>query len=293
MNIEIKSVSAQNCEDIINFYYKYGEQKYEWYKKKLKEDILNGRIVGKICQIKGENEVLGSYLGRIQPLLSNPSIKAIQSIDTLIAPPLRGGIFLRSLANEFYKQLKEKSFVYIYGLPNKKIEKFRYRVLKWKPSHYTFSYTIFIPIFILKFIFKIFNFFSKKKITFNFSIDQVNSLKKSLYLEDTLIENYSRDVYWITSENFYFTYVGLCRTGKKNLSKYEIFYLLMIIANSAKGFFLKTYATKNSETGKIFQPFSIIKKNLPFSGLDLSHDNRQSLNNLSFELIEFDTFGLL
>lgn len=86
--------------------------------------------------------------------------------------------------------------------------------------------------------------------------------------------------------------MGICRTGK-NLNKLEIFYLLMIIANHAKGFFLKTYATKNSETGKIFQSFSIIKKNLPFSGLNLIFDSGQSLNDLSFELAEFDTFGLL
>jgi hypothetical protein len=292
MVTEINTVSSKNCNHIINFYAKYGDQSYDWYKKKLKKDILYGRVIGKICQIKGKNEVLGSYLGRIQSLLCDPSLKAIQSIDTLIAPPLRGGIVLRSLANEFYKDLKEKSFVFIYGLPNKKIDKFRYRVLKWYPIKNIYSYTVLVPIFLLRWIYKVLKFIIKKKLILNFSKKQINFLKGFLILPKSSKEFYYNGVYWVLSENFYFSYIGLCRAGR-NMSKLEKFFLLLVIANSASGFFLKTYATENSETAKIFNSFSLLKKNLDFSGLILSKKNYYSLSEKSFEFVEFDTFGLL
>ena len=291
MVTEINTVSSKNCNHIINFYAKYGDQSYDWYKKKLKKDILYGRVIGKICQIKGKNEVLGSYLGRIQSLLCDPSLKAIQSIDTLIAPPLRGGIVLRSLANEFYKDLKEKSFVFIYGLPNKKIDKFRYRVLKWYPIKNIYSYTVLVPIFLLRWIYKVLKFIIKKKLILNFSKKQINFLKGFLILPKSSKEFYYNGVYWVLSENFYFSYIGLCRAGK-NINKLENFFLLLAIANSAKGLFLKTYATENSETAKILKPFCFTKKNLDFSGLVLSKNYHYSFSEHSFEFVEFDTFGL-
>lgn len=291
MITEIKTVNSKNCNYILDFYSKYGDQSYNWYKKKLETDILTGRVIGKICQIKDGNEVLGSYLGRIQPLLCDPSLKAIQSIDTLIAPPLRGGIVLRSLANEFYKDLKEKSFIFIYGLPNKKIDKFRYRVLKWYPIKDTNSYTVFVPTLLLRWFYKILRFIIKKKLIFNFSQNQINSLKKLLILPKSTIEHQLHGAYWVLSENFYFSYIGLCRTGR-NINKLEKFFLLLVIANSAKGLFLKTYATENSETARIFKPFSFTKKNLDFSGLVLSKNHHYSFSEKTFEFVEFDTFGL-
>jgi len=291
MITEINTVNSKNCNYILNFYVKYGDQSYDWYKKKLETDILSGRIIGKICQIKDGNEVLGSYLGRIQSLLCNPSLKAIQSIDTLIAPPLRGGIVLRSLANAFYRDLKEKSFNFIYGLPNKKIDKFRYRVLKWYPIKDTYSYTVFVPIFLLRWIYKILRFIIKKKLILNFSKNQINSLKELLILPKSSSEYQLYGAYWVLSENFYFSYIGLCRAGK-NINKLEKFFLLLAIANSAKGLFLKTYATENSETAKILKPFCFTKKNLDFSGLVLSKNYHYSFSEHSFEFVEFDTFGL-
>lgn len=292
MITEINTVNSKNCNNILDFYTKYGDQSYDWYKKKLETDILSGRIIGKICQIKDGNEVLGSYLGRIQSLLCNPSLKAIQSIDTLIAPPFRGGIVLRSLANAFYMDLKEKSFNFIYGLPNKKIDKFRYRVLKWYPIKDTYSYTVFVPIFLLRWIYKILRFIIKKKLILNFSKNQINSLKELLILPKSSIEYQLYGAYWVLSENFYFSYIGLCRAGR-NINKLEKFFLLLAIANTAKGLFLKTYATENSETAKIFKSFSFTKKNLDFSGLVLSKNYYSSFSEHSFEFVEFDTFGLL
>ena len=152
MIFEIKNLTPDNHNSIINFYSKYGDRTYNWYEKKLKKDIISGVIIGKICIIN-KNEIIGSYLGRIQSLLSNPTLKAVQSIDTLIAPSHRGGTILIKLAKEFYEDLKKESFDCIFGLPNKKIEKFRYKFLKWNLSKPTYSYTIFIPIFLLRFFY--------------------------------------------------------------------------------------------------------------------------------------------
>jgi hypothetical protein len=106
MIFEIKNVNPDNCELLLDFYSKYGDRSFNWYEKKLKKEIISGTIIGKICTIN-ENEIIGDYLGRIQSLLSNPSLKAVQSIDTLISPSYGGGKILIRLAKEFYELLKK------------------------------------------------------------------------------------------------------------------------------------------------------------------------------------------
>ena len=291
MIFEIKNVNPDNCELLLDFYSKYGDRSFNWYEKKLKKEIISGTIIGKICTIN-ENEIIGAYLGRIQSLLSNPSLKAVQSIDTLISPSYRGGKILIRLAKEFYEFLKKNSYDCVFGLPNKKIEKFRYKFLNWNLSRQTYSYTVFVPIFLLRFFFYVIKIFIKKKIFFNYSHEKIDALKKVLKSSDYSYENKAYGAYWIASKNFYFTFIGLCRVGR-TLNIFEKFFLLLIIAEKANGFFLKTYSTEKTETAKIFSPFSIKKKALNFSGRNFTNNTNLPFAEQSLEFVEFDTFGLL
>jgi hypothetical protein len=291
MIFEIKNVNSDNCKSLLNFYSKFGDRSFNWYEKKLKKEIISGTIIGKICTIN-ENEIIGAYLGRIQSLLSNPSLKAVQSIDTLISPSYRGGKILIRLAKEFYDFLKKDSYDCVFGLPNKKIEKFRYKFLNWNLSRQTYSYTIFIPIFLLRFLYYLIKIFIKKKNFFNYSDKKIDALKKILRSSDYSCENKAYGAYWIASKNFYFTFVGLCRVGR-TLNIFEKFFLLLIIAEKADGFFLKTYSTEKAETAIIFSPFSIKKKALNFSGLNFTDKKNLQFSEQSLEFVEFDTFGLL
>ena len=290
MNIEIKDVLSENYKAIIEFYSKYGDKTYSWYDKKLKNGIISGKIIGKICRVKETNEIVASYLCRIQPLLSNPLLKSVQSIDTLTAPSHRKGGITAKLAKEFYEYLKTESYDCIYGLPNPRADKFFYRILKWNLSRETYSYNVFIPVFILRFFYNLMNFFTKEKKSFNYSLEKKNQLNNKLIINADCIENQKRGAYWISYEQTFFTNIGLCRTGR-NLSLFDKFYILMMMSSVAKSFFLRTYSTNQTETAKIFSPFSFRKKALDFSGVILKKDNKFSFGEQSFEFIEFDTFG--
>ena len=101
MQTEIRNLVIENYKPIIDFYAKHGDRSYDWYNKKLKKDIISGKIIGTICYEKNSDNIIGAYLGMIQVLLCNPSLKAVQSIDTLISPKYRGGRILIKLAREF------------------------------------------------------------------------------------------------------------------------------------------------------------------------------------------------
>tara|TARA_A100001015_G_scaffold240124_1_gene273695 strand:+ start:713 stop:1591 length:879 start_codon:yes stop_codon:yes gene_type:complete len=291
MEIEIRNLVIENYKSIIDFYAKYGDRSYDWYNKKFKKDIILGKIIGKICVEKNSNNIVGAYLGRIQPLLRNPSLKAVQSIDTLISPKYRGGKILIRLAREFYDFLKKESFDYVYGLPNLKIKKFRYKFLNWNYSQTTYSYNVIIPIFILRFFFFIINFFIGSKQLFNFTNENIDELKKRLFINNNCLENKDKGAYWISYDSKFFTYIGLCRVGRK-LNIFSKLYLLMMMSSKAKTFFLRTYSTANTETASIFNPFSVKIKALDFSGVVLTEQTNLTFKENYFEYIEFDTFGL-
>ena len=290
MNFEIKNLSPDNYNSVISFYSEYGDRSFDWYEKKLKKEIISGNIVGKICF--DNKKVVGAYLGRIQTLLCSPSLKAIQSIDTLIAPSHRGGKILIKLAKEFYQFLKLNSYDVVFGLPNKKIEKFRYKFLNWKLLSPTYSFTVFIPIFLLRFFYYFFRFFFRKKIFLDYKKEEIILIKKKLILKSYTPENLNQGIYWINGHNNIFTFIGLFRV-KSHLNIFEKFLVLLIVSSISKGFFLKTYSTLNSETANIFKPFSIKKKALNFSGCFFSSKAEILTKKNSLEFIEFDTFGLL
>jgi hypothetical protein len=290
MSIEITDVSAEYWDLIIEFYSKYGDKKKLWYFKKLKDDIFKGKVIGKFALDKKTGIVVSCYLARIQPLLSNLSLKAVQSIDTLTAPHWRRGDITFRLAKNFYEHLKQNSFDCIYGLPSIRADKFFYKILKWNFSTKTHCYIVYIPIFILRFFFSCISFFIKKDL-FNFNEERICELKNFLFINDKCIENKKNSVYWISYDGLYFADIGLCRTGSK-LNFFKKLYLLMIFSSTSKSFFLRTYATEQAETAKIFSPFSFKKKALDFSGRILKENSKLPFNLKLFEFVEFDTFGL-
>jgi hypothetical protein len=291
MNIKFENVLPKNYKAIIQFYAKYSVKSYKWYNQKLKKGLISGKIIGKIAINKTNNKIIGAYIGRIQNLLSNPSLKAVQSIDTLISPAYRGGKVLINLSREFYEFLKVQNFDCVYGLPNEKIKKFRYKFLKWNFSKFTYTYYVFIPVLVLRLLYTCANLVGIKKI-FNYSNKNIHDLKFFLFLNENCIENRNiKGIYWVSHESSYFTNIGLCRTGK-NLSISDKLYLLMIMSLHAKSLFLRTYGTEESETTSIFSPFSIKKKALEFSGRILKNDGNIIFKEQFFEFVEFDNFGL-
>lgn len=291
MSIQIKIVNSENYKSIINFYAKYGDRPYEWYDKKLKNGIISGKIIGKVCINLENDEIVASYLCKIQPLLSTPSLKSVQSIDTLTAPSFRKGSVTFKLAKEFYQYLRDNSFDCIYGLPSRRADKFFYKILKWNLSKKTFSYYVLVPTIILRFFFNLTNIFLGNKNIFHYQEEKIYELKKKFEINSNCFENQNRGAYWVSYENKYFTNIGICRTGKR-LNIFHKFYLLMMMSSKAKSLFLRTYSTDQTETAKIFNPFSFKKKALDFSGLNLKEKSKLPFKVNSFEYIEFDTFGL-
>jgi hypothetical protein len=291
MNIEIKNILPEDYKLVIEFYSKYGDKSNDWYTKKLKNNIISGVIVGKVCIIKETNEIIASYLCKIQRLLSNNFLKSVQSIDTLTAPLHRKGNTTSKLAKEVYKYLKSESFDCIYGLPSQRADKFFCRILKWEIFKPTYSYYVFIPVFILRFCYKLVNFFFKNKKSFFFSKEKVNLLKNFIVINKNCVENYEKEFYWVSYDNGFFSNIGLCRSGN-NLNIFDKLYLLMLISSKTKKLFLRTYSTEQNNTANIFTPFSIKKKALDFSGFVFNDSCKSSLKQSSFEFIEFDTFGL-
>ena len=291
MNIEIKDILPEDYSLIIEFYSKYGMKSYDWYNKKLKKNILSGTIIGKVCIIKETNEIIASYLCKIQRLLLNNSLKSVQSIDTLTAPLYRKGNITAKLSKEVYKYLKSESFDCIYGLPSRRADKFFSRILKWEIFNPTYSYYVFIPVFILRFCYVLINFIFKNKKSFSYSREKVNLLKNFFVVNENCTEKYIKEFYWVSYDNGFFTDIGLCRSGN-NLNIFDKFYILMIISSKSKKFFLRTYSTERSNTANIFNPFSFKKKGLDFSGFTFNDNCKFFLKQSSFEFIEFDTFGL-
>lgn len=291
MDLKIKDVLPNDYDYLIKFYSKYGGMPYRWYSKKLKKGIISRQIIGKICIKSNTNEIVGAYLGRVQPLLSNYELKSIQSIDTLISPDYRGGKILIKLAREFYEHLKLNSFDCIYGLPNHKIEKFRYRFLKWNYFNTTYVYYVLVPVFILKILYKIFNVFIGNKYNYNFTVNKIEKIIKLIHINEECLKYHVRGVYWISHDSSLFTNIGLCRYGKTP-NIFDKLFLLTLMSSKSKSFFLKTYSTSNTETAKIFKPFSFKKKALNFSGLLFNYDSDFKNSKKYFEFIEFDNFGL-
>ena len=114
MNIKIENVHSKKYKSIIKFYSKYIHNYYEWYNNKV---IIIKKIMEKVAIDKTSNKIFSAYIGRIRNLLSNPSIKAVQSMNTLV-PPYRGGIVLINLSLKFCEFLKKQTIFTIIFLMN-------------------------------------------------------------------------------------------------------------------------------------------------------------------------------
>ncbi len=177
-------------------------------------------------------------------------------------------------------------------MPSRRADKFFNRILKWEVFKPTYSYYVFIPVFILHFCYLLINFFFKNKKIFYKPKEKVNLLKNIISVNENCIENYEKEFYWVSFDNGFFSNIGLCRSSNKLISIFDKLYLLMTMSSKTKKLFLRTYSTECSETANIFAPFSFKKKGLDFSGFVFNDSCKLYLKQSSFEFVEFDTFGI-
>jgi len=292
MNCEIVDIKEKSIDEILHFYVTYGDGNPVWYQNKLQKSFESGRLLGKLCIASDSKSIIGAYLGINQPLLSNPSLKSVQSIDTLISPQARGGGVIRKIARAFYDELANSGYDCVYGLPNKRIEKIRYKVLGWNESRLTYRYIVPIPAFVLRIALRLLSFLSPNLISFGAKSKGVEQIKSFAQLNDKIQYIHGNGMLSCSYKKGWFQKVGVIRTGQE-LSVFGKFRALCLLSVRSEGFFLLTYATQDSETGSLFAPFSIKKEALKFSGINLINLPRFSFGEAPFEFVEFDTYGLI
>jgi hypothetical protein len=292
MKIEIADIRDREIDEILSFYATYGGGDLSWYRNKLQKDFNSGRLLGKLCIDSETNKIVGSYLGVSQTLLSNPALKSVQSIDTLIAPQARGGGSLRKVANTFYEHLANSGYDCVYGLPNKNIELVRFRVLGWNESRLTYRYFVPIPTFILRILFRIISLSRFGKISFTVKPKDINQIKELVMSNDRIEYIVNNGMLSCAYKSGILQKVGVVRTGQV-LGFIGCLNALCHLAMRSKGLFLMTYATSDSETSSIFNRFSIKRKALKFSGLNLNKGHNYSFGEAPFEFVEFDTYGMI
>jgi hypothetical protein len=292
MEIKVIDIRDKEFSEVLQFYAENGDEEASFYKYKLQSAHDRGALIGKLCVTPEDDKIIGAYLGVDQPLLCNPMLKAAQSIDTLVSPEARGKGVIRKVAREYYTQLRALGYDSVYGLPNKKIEGIRFGALGWNESRLTYRYFVPIPIPLLKLGYLLFSYLGPSYIRFSAREEDLNLSKVRL--------SENKDVHWSYFEGLLkssykkglFEKVGAVRAGQYSgmLGKLAI---LCALAARSKGLFLMTYATAGSETGHIFSAFSIKQEGLKFSGMNLISIPNYSFGEVSFEFVEFDTFGLI
>jgi hypothetical protein len=274
---------------IIDFYEKNTSVPANWHRQKLADHYRSGKLLGCLCVDAGSQEILGAYLGLDQPLLCNPRLKAIQSIDTLVSPQARGGSLLRLIGEAFYRDLSKRGYDCVYGLPTSRSEPLRERALGWNKARTTYRYVVPVPTLLLKIV------------HLALPAPTVPASRRDKAELGALAGRFGSDarytchdqpgLFFISYRSGMFAKLGLVRS-RRHMGFWDRLRTLCRVAASAQGWFLLTYATEDSETARLFSSFSLRKRTLNFAGRLLSPDSRVSFGETSFEYIEFDTFGL-
>lgn len=292
MSFKIIDIREKDFDEILEFYLAYGDGDVNWYRDKLQKSFESGNLVGRLCVASDAGSIIGAYIGIIQPLLSNSTLKSVQSIDTLIAPEARGGDIIRKVTREFYDELANLGYDCVYGLPNKKIEKIRYRMLGWNESRQTYRYFIPVPIFVFKILYHFLSFISSDLVSFAAKNKCFEQIKIHAQINTKIQYKYINGMLSCSYKKGLFQKVGVIRVGQ-DLDLFGKLRAICLLSYQSQGFFLLTYATRDSETGSLFAPFSIKKEALKFSGKNLIKYRSFSFGEAPFEFIEFDTYGLI
>jgi hypothetical protein len=273
---------------IIAFYEHNTSAPAEWHRRKLTDPYRSGKLLGQLCVDSASQQIVGAYLGLDQPLLCNPALKAVQSIDTLISPQARGGSLLRQIGQSFYRDLSTRGYDCVYGLPTSRSEPLRERALGWNKARTTYRYVVPVPIPVLRLA----HLVLRKPAQWSQRKDAALDALARRFGGDAAFVSHDRPgLFFIAYRSGLFAKVGLIRT-RRNLGWLDRLRTLCSVAASAPGWFLMTYATEDSETARVFSALSVRKQTLNFAGRLIGAEARFSFGEISFEFIEFDTFGL-
>jgi len=290
MEYSIVDLRAVPFDKLVAFYEENTAVPAHWHRRKLESHYATGKLLGSLC-MDSSGRLLGAYLGLDQPLLCNPALKAVQSIDTLISPQARGGSLLRQIGESFYRGLSERGFDCVYGLPTRRSEPLRERALGWNKSRAAYRYVVPIPIFLLKIAHLGFQSLRPRDQSPHRKRPELESLMRHFSEHPKYACHDQRELFSISYRSGAFTKVGLVR-ARRNMGLRHRLETLCSLAARSSGWFLLTYATEDSETARLFSSFSLKKHTLNFSGRLISPGPKFSFGETSFEFAEFDTFGL-
>lgn len=289
MDYSIVDLRTLSFDKVIDFYEQNTDVPARWYRRKLEAHFTSGKLLGRVCVDNASGSIVGAYLGLDQPLLCNPVLKAVQSIDTLISPQARGGNLLRRIGEAFYSDLAARGYDCVYGLPTTRSEPLRVRALGWNKARTTRRYLVPVPTPVLRLMHLVLR--SPSSSGTHRRQPELEALIRHLTGDGPCICHDSPALLFVAYQSGLFTKVGFIRT-RRNLGWLDRLRTLCSVAAASPGWFLLTYATEDSETATLFSSFSLSKKALNFSGRVLRPGSRFSFGETSFEFVEFDTFGL-
>jgi len=291
MDHSIVDLRTVPFDRLVAFYEKNGFGSANWYRQKLAPPHQSGKLLGSVCVDNSSGDILGAYLGLDQPLLCNPALKAVQSIDTLISPQARGGALMRQIGESFYRELADRGYDCVYGLPTRRSEPLRERALGWNKSRATYRYLVPLPVPLLKLAHLAFLLLLRPETSSLRKEPGLDALARAFSQQAGYICHDQRDLFFVAYRRGAFAKIGLVRS-RRHRGWLDRFRTMCRLASLCGGWFLLTYATEDSETAQLFSSFSLRKWALNFSGRLLGADSKFSFGETSFEFLEFDTFGL-
>lgn len=289
----IKAIDEIPLSDIVTFYRKHGSSAQSNIKNKL---FTNGRstAVGAVAEDPDTHQLVGAYLAKPQRLLCSPNLKAYQSMDTLVAECARGNSVTEKMGEHLYDRLRKSNATHIVGVPNKLIEPIRLERLHWRRIKQIYRFTFFAPRLLSNLIR---NFFPVHDITENLTgvvtDEEIISLVKEVKERSNAVKVVSvKGIPFITTKNNDRVEIGAIRPNSR-LNFLKRILLLMAISSYFKTSLVITYSTKDTPTYDYFRFLPCLKtRSLHFSGRCISTNTDLTIEDLSIEYAEFDTFSI-
>lgn len=289
----IKSIDEVPLSDLVKFYQEHGSSAQSNIKNKI---FTNDRstAVGTVAVDPDTYQIVGAYLAKPQRLLCSPNLKAYQSMDTLVAESARGNSITEKMGSHLYDRLRKHNATHIVGVPNKLIEPVRLKRLHWRRIKQIYRFTFFTPRLLSKLIL---HFFPVHDITENLTNEvtdaQIINLVKEIKERSNAVKVVSvKGIHFITTKNNDRLEIGAIRSNiRVKLFKRILF--LMAISSYFKTSLGIAYSTRDTPTYEYFRFLPCLKtRSLHFSGRCICTNTDLTIEDLSFEYVEFDTFSI-
>ena len=296
VNDTFNIISLKDAEPdaVIGFYDKFGDASQKSIRSKLTTSTGHYKCNGAVA-LSTAGEIVGVYLGIPQRLLANPTLKAAQSVDTLIAPSCRGSGLIKKLAEFHFAILEEAGIECIFGVPNKLFEQITYKRLGWNMSRQTYRYIVFLPSPLLWLLHLSVLKADRSNVSDNSEDRGMQPPKLTEAEKDLLNMKAGYEIVTgfgclaVIKRNRYKTQIGMIRCNRK-CSGLDRFKFLALLAAQSPVSLLLSYATSESPTAQFLKPFSIYQKSLHFSGRLLGVRRGASFGEQYLEYLEYDTF---